>query len=188
MTYSNRIVEAFASAYRAHGGQSRKGSGTPYIAHVLAVAAIVAEHGADEDVFIAALLHDAAEDAGGEETLTALRRQFGDRVADLVAACSDTFETPKPAWRPRKERFIDVIRDASPDVKLIVAADKLHNVSATVIDFARLGPAVWDRFNGGRDGTVWYYTAVAQALAHQWDHPILDHLTAAVEDLHKAVT
>ncbi|HRI86703.1 MAG TPA: HD domain-containing protein [Candidatus Hydrogenedentes bacterium] len=185
--YSTRIVNAFALAHRVHADQVRRGSGVPYITHVMAVAGIVGEHGADEDTFIAALLHDAAEDGGGHETLAEIRAEFGDRVADFVAACSDTCETPKPAWRERKERYIASLRNAPDEVRLIVAADKLHNICATTNDFYAHGEAVWERFNGGRDGTLWYYIAITDALAQGWNHELIEDLTAAVEDLVESV-
>lgn len=185
-SYSSRVVDAFAFAHEIHATHTRKGSGVPYITHVMAVAAIVGEHGGDEDMFIAALLHDAAEDGDGYATLDKVRARFDARVAEMVAACSDAFEKPKPKWRARKERFVESMRGAAPDVKLIVAADKLHNLCATIGDYELLGDAVWDRFTGSRDGTIWYYTAIAQALAEGWEHPLVEDLAATVERLHAA--
>ena len=157
----------------------------PYITHVMAVAAIVGEHGGDEDTFIAALLHDAVEDGDGYATLERIRSQFGTRVAELVEACTDAFVKPKPEWRERKERFIATMRKADPEVKLIVAADKLHNICATIGDCTLLGDEVWMRFTGRRDGTLWYYAAIAQALAENWEHSLIDDLASAVEELHR---
>lgn len=185
MAYTSRIVEAFAFAHEIHAEHVRKGPGVPYITHVMAVAAIVGEHGGDEDTFIAALLHDAVEDGDGYATLEKIRARFGARVADMVAACSDAFEKPKPKWRERKERFIETMRNAPPDVRLIVAADKLHNVCATIGDYNALGDEVWTRFTGRRDGTLWYYAAVAHALTDGWEHPLIDDLAGAVEELHR---
>lgn len=185
MSYSTRIVDAFAFAHEIHAEHTRKGSGVPYITHVMAVAAIVGEHGGDEDTFIAALLHDAVEDGDGYATLDRIREQFGARVADLVEACSDAFVKPKPEWRERKERFIAAIRNTNPDVKLIVAADKLHNVCATIGDCTLLGEEVWMRFTGRREGTLWYYAEISQALAQNWEHSLIDDLASAVEELHR---
>ncbi|MCC6155997.1 MAG: bifunctional (p)ppGpp synthetase/guanosine-3',5'-bis(diphosphate) 3'-pyrophosphohydrolase [Candidatus Hydrogenedentes bacterium] len=184
MKYTRRISDAFAFAHEIHAEHTRKGSGVPYITHVMAVAAIVGEHGGDEDTFIAALLHDAVEDGDGYATLDSIRGQFGTRVADLVEACSDAFVKPKPEWRERKEKFVATMRNADPEVKLIVAADKLHNICATIGDYERIGEELWARFNGGREGTLWYYVAIAEALADGWDHPLADDLTTAVETLH----
>ncbi len=188
MSYSSRIVDAFAFAHEVHAAHTRKGSGVPYITHVMAVAAIVGEHGGGEDTFIAALLHDAVEDGDGYATLERVRSQFGVRVAEMVEACSDAFVTPKPDWRERKEKFIESMRGASPEVRLIVAADKLHNVCATIGDYNALGEDVWMRFTGGRDGTLWYYAAIAQALAEGWEHPLVDDLAGAVEELHRVAS
>ena len=185
MTYTSRIVDAFAFAHEIHATHTRKGLGAPYITHLMAVAAIVGEHGGDEDTFIAALLHDTVEDGDGYATLDRVRAQFGARVADMVAACSDAFENPKPKWRERKERFIETMRSAPHDVRLIVAADKLHNICATIGDYEALGDEVWMRFTGRRDGTLWYYTAIAHALAEGWEHALIDDLASAVEELHR---
>ena len=185
MNYSSRIVDAFAFAHEIHAEHTRKGSGVPYITHVMAVAAIVGEHGGDEDMFIAALLHDAVEDGDGYKTLAEVHNRFGKRASDMVEACSDAFEKPKPKWRVRKEKFIESIRTASPEVRLIVAADKLHNICATIGDYSVLGESVWERFTGRRDGTLWYYAAISEALAEGWEHPLVDDLIATVEELHR---
>ena len=185
MNYSSLIVDAVAFAHEIHADQSRKGSGVPYITHVMAVAAIVGEHGGDEDTFIAALLHDTVEDGDGYATLGRVRERFGQRVAGIVEACTDAYEKPKPKWRERKEKFIASMHGAPPEVKLVVAADKLHNICATIGDYNALGDEVWLRFTGRRDGTLWYYAAVAHALATGWDHPLANDLTSAVEELHR---
>jgi len=103
MIDSPRFEAALLYATHVHAGQVRKATRIPYITHLLAVAASVAEHGGDEDRVIAALLHDAPEDQGGEGRLEDIRVRFGEAVARIVKACSDTFEDPKPPWRPRKE-------------------------------------------------------------------------------------
>ena len=185
MKYTRRIIDAFSFAHEIHAEHTRKGSGVPYITHVMSVAAIVGEHGGDEDTFIAALLHDAVEDGDGYATLDRIRSQFGSRVAELVEACTDAFVKPKPEWRERKERFIAAMRNANSDVKLIVSADKLHNVCATIGDCALLGEEVWMRFTGRREGTLWYYAAIAQAIAENWEHSLIDDLATAVEELHR---
>jgi (p)ppGpp synthase/HD superfamily hydrolase len=123
-----RFDEALAYAADAHAGQVRKGTSIPFVAHLLAVTALVLEDDGDEDHAIAALLHDAPEDAGGRDRLDDIRRRFGDRVADIVEACSDTFEVPKPAWRPRKERYLTHLETAPDDVLRVSLADKVHNL------------------------------------------------------------
>src|SRR3954449_6057545 len=103
---TRRFQDAFELAFRLHRDQVRKGSGTPYVAHLNGVASIALEHGADEDQAIAALLHDAIEDQGGAATREEIRRLFGDRVTSIVDACTDSEVEPKPPWRPRKEAYI----------------------------------------------------------------------------------
>lgn len=153
----SRFQAAFLMADRLHDGQFRKGTEVRYISHLLAVAGIVMEAGGDEDETIAALLHDSAEDQGGEATLAEIRRCFGDRVADIVAECSDTFEEPKPPWKERKVTYIAHLSEASSSTILVSCADKLHNARAILADYRVHGEALWDRFKVGRDGTLWYY-------------------------------
>lgn len=172
----DRIADAIAMCVRVHAGQTRKGSRAPYVFHPLAVAGLVADAGGDEDQIVAAILHDAVEDGGGEPMRAEIEERFGPEVAAIVTAASDTDQTPKPPWRPRKEAFVARIRGESPRVKLVVAADKVHNVQALERDLETVGPDVWTRFNGGRDGTIWYYRAVAEAIAEGWDHALAREL------------
>ena len=140
-------------------------SGEPYLAHLLAVAAIVMEHGGNEDEAIAALLHDAVEDQGGLPTLEEIRRRFGPAVAEIVEGCSDAVVTPKPPWRQRKEAYIARLRNASASVRLVSAADKLHNArSHPRASIVASGESLWANFRGGRDGTLWYYRTVVETL------------------------
>ncbi len=156
--------EALAYASELHAAQVRKGSGIPYVAHLLAVASIVLEAGGTQDEATAAVLHDAAEDQGGEATLAEIGRRFGDNVRTIVAACSDTFETVKPEWRERKERYLAHLREADTSTLLVSAADKLHNATATLRDLTSGDPnEVWSRFKGGREGTLWYYRELVRA-------------------------
>ena len=181
MEYTSRIVDAFAFTHELHKGQVRKHSHVPYITHLMATAATVGGHGGDEDQFIAALLHDAVEDQGGDETLNLIRERFGDGVADNVAGCSDPYGDPRPPWQERKDRFLEGIADADPKWKLVAAADKLHNVRSIVSDLHERGNEVWGMFSGGRDGTLWYYGDVVRALAKDWTHPVLRELSDAVD-------
>jgi len=176
VAYSKRARDAMALAFDLHAGQTRKGSDVPYITHPLAVAAIVGECGGDEDQFIAALLHDAVEDQGGGPVLDQIRGQFGARVADFVSACSDTDVSPKPPWKERKTAHIAHVAAADPAVKLILAADKYHNLLTIIGGLRTHGDALWDRFKGGRDGTLWYYDEMMRALSQNWDHPLLREL------------
>src|SRR5436309_13050206 len=143
-----RFADALAYAADVHRDQVRKSTAIPYVAHLLAVAARVLEDGGREGEAIAALLHDAPEDQGGEARLADIRDRFGDRVADIVEACSDTFESPKPPWRGRKEAYLAHLRDPATaiDVLRVSAADKLNNATAILRDLRQLGPRVWERF------------------------------------------
>jgi (p)ppGpp synthase/HD superfamily hydrolase len=187
MSLSPRFAAALAYVAALHAEQRRKVSGEPYLAHLLAVAAIVLEHGGNEDEAIAALLHDAVEDQGGVATLDEIRRRFGPTVAEIVDGCTDARVTPKPPWRQRKEAHIAHVRAASPSVRLVVAADKLHNAGALVREYRRRGAALWPCFHGGRDGTLWYYRAMTDALKQAAPTPIVAELERVVEDLQSIV-
>ncbi|MEP6767668.1 MAG: HD domain-containing protein [Acidobacteriota bacterium] len=185
---SHRFSEAVAWASDLHGSQRRKGSDTPYVAHLLSVCALVLENGGDEDEAIAAFLHDAVEDCGGRPTADEIRRRFGVRVADIVDGCTDSDETPKPAWRPRKERFIERLRHASDSVRLVSAADKLHNARSVLADFRREGERVWDRFAAPRHETLWYYRAVTSRLQENGPQPLVEELDRVVTELERAAS
>ena len=186
LTTTARFASALAYAHDVHQGQRRKGTGIPYIAHVLGVAAIAMEYGADEDEAIAALLHDAAEDGGGEATLAEIRARFGDAVGDIVLGCSDSLvEDPedKLPWRDRKENYLAHLENASQSVCLVSAADKLHNVRAISRDYHEHGDDIWLRFQGRREGTLWYYETVAHTLARRYHAPLTRDLQLAVDEL-----
>src|SRR5205085_9487458 len=134
MALTARFEEALIFSTQLHASQSRKGSATPYIAHLLAVTALVLENGGNEDEAIAALLHDAIEDQGGVATREEIRRRFGDRVVEIVNGCTDAEVVPKPPWRPRKDAFIARLYEAPASVRLVVAADKLHNARSVLAD------------------------------------------------------
>jgi (p)ppGpp synthase/HD superfamily hydrolase len=164
MPYGEKFESAFIYAFKLHRDQYRKGTRVPYITHLLAVAAIVGENGGTENEVVAALLHDAPEDQGGEATLEDIRARFGDEVAEIVAGCTDTYADPKPPWRERKENYVAHLTGASDSVRLVSAADKLHNARTVLADYRALGENLWDRFNGGREGTLWYYRAIVDSF------------------------
>jgi (p)ppGpp synthase/HD superfamily hydrolase len=184
---SRRFDAALVFANHLHATQVRKGGRIPYVAHLLAVASLALEHGADEDVAIAALLHDAVEDQGGRPTLARIRRRFGARVAAIVEGCSDSDTIPKPAWRSRKECYLRRLATAPPDVRLVSACDKLHNARAILADYRVHGEALWKRFRGGRDGTLWYYRALVQAFRRHGVTPLVAELTRVVAELDELV-
>lgn len=183
MAYGERFDLALDVAHRLHREQVRKGTPVPYITHLLAVAALVGEHGGTEDEVIAALLHDAIEDQGGAATREMLRERFGNEVVAIIDGCTDAEVIPKPPWRARKEAYIRHLADAAPSVRLVSAADKLHNARATLADLRAHGNALWDRFNGGRDGTLWYYRALAEAFRGTGPAAIANELDRVVREL-----
>jgi GTP pyrophosphokinase len=185
MPLSARFEDALVFAARLHAMQVRKGTAVPYVAHLLAVAGLVLEHGGDEDTAIAALLHDAVEDQGGAATREAIRARFGDRVAGIVDGCTDTDVTPKPPWRARKEAYLDHLPTTSDEVRLVSAADKLHNARTILADYRLRGEPVWQRFNGGRAGTLWYYRALVTAFRAVENTPLVEELDRTVTELER---
>jgi (p)ppGpp synthase/HD superfamily hydrolase len=186
-----RFVDAVAMAVRLHAHQARKGSRTPYVSHLLGVAGLVLENGGDEDQAIAALLHDGPEDQGGAETLAEIRARFGGRVGAIVAACSDTFETPKPSWRARKEEYIAHLTGLTPaegaDVWPVSLADKVHNARTIVADLRTDGARTLDRFTGGCDGTVWYYCTLSERFCELVPGALAEELARLVGEMRALV-
>jgi (p)ppGpp synthase/HD superfamily hydrolase len=183
MPYGEKFDRALLYASRLHRDQVRKGTSTPYITHLLAVASIVGENGGTEGEVVAALLHDAPEDQGGEATLEDIRARFGDEVAKIVDGCTDTYENPKPPWRERKERYLAHLAGAPAPVRLVSSADKLHNARTILSDYRLIGEDLWSRFNGKKEGTLWYYRAIVDAL--RGNGPIVEELDRVVADLER---
>ncbi len=189
---SPRFALALQFANQIHATQARKGAGAPYISHLMAVSALVLEYGGDEDQAIAALLHDAAEDCGGRPMLETVRVMFGEEVASIVECCTDTFESPKPAWRPRKEAYIARMRTEPPRARLVATADKLHNLSNTLRDIRTQGPAAWcsamaSSANSSAEKQIWYYRGCAEALGDGWSSPLLEEFKRSVQELGQLV-
>jgi len=187
VTLGPRFEKALLFAKRKHDGQTRKSTTVPYIAHLLGVASLVLEAGGDEDLTIAALLHDVVEDCGGAPMLKEVRRRFGKRVAHVVDGCTDTDVNPKPPWRQRKEDYLKQLRAADADVRLVSAADKLHNARSILADYRDTGEAVWERFQGKRDGTLWYYGALLDEFRRGETNPLIKRLERVINEL-EAVT
>ena len=178
-----RFEDALSFATQLHAQQTRKGKQTPYIAHLLSVAALVLEAGADEDVAIAALLHDAVEDQGGLETLAEIRRRYGERVANIVDSCSDAYTIPKPPWRERKEAYLQHLSEATPAARLVSLADKLHNSRSILRDLYQDGEQVWNKFKGGKQGTLWYYRSLADIFEQRDDGFMVAELRRVVNQI-----
>jgi (p)ppGpp synthase/HD superfamily hydrolase len=186
---TGQFSKALVYAEAKHHAQTRKGGANiPYIGHLLSVAALVLEAGGTETQAIAALLHDAAEDAGGVATLEEIRVNFGDDVANIVAECSDTYETPKPAWRPRKENYIAHLREASDATILVSLADKLDNARSTLRDLRIEGPALWQRFSTHDPlDHIWYYESLLEVYRQRTDSWMLGELQRVIDDLKRLV-
>ena len=177
------FLRAFQFAAEKHAGQARKASTIPYIAHLMGVASLVLEAGGDEDLAIAALLHDVVEDCGGAPMLKEIRRRFGKRVAHVVEGCTDSDTDPKPPWRERKEKYLRHLKRADAGTRLVSASDKLNNIRSILTDYREIGESVWARFNGGREGTLWYYRALRDEFQRGKGNRIVREYELAVSEL-----
>jgi (p)ppGpp synthase/HD superfamily hydrolase len=183
---TERFLAAVALACEAHGDQRRIGTEIPYVAHLLVVTGLVIEDGGDETEAIAAMLHDAVEDGGGRPMLERIRREFGDRVADIVEACSDNLdgETAQP-WLARKRRYLAHLCAVHDEAVLRVAlADKVHNARSIVRDYRAEGHLLWERFDPRTpEGQLWYYTRLLDFFEQRADGPLVEDLRRAVDEL-----
>lgn len=177
---TRRYDDALQFAHALHRAQTRKGTSIPYISHLIAVSALVIENGGSEDQAIAALLHDAAEDQGGAETLDAIQQRFGAVVAEIVTDCTDALIEPKPAWRQRKEAYLAKLPEKPTSSLLVSLADKVHNAEAILADYRELGDDLWPRFTGGAVGTRWYYRALSEIFAAKMQGRLSIRLANAV--------
>jgi (p)ppGpp synthase/HD superfamily hydrolase len=175
MPLSKLYDQALVYASEPHRDQVRKGSGIPYIAHLLSVSSRVLSAGGTEVQAIAGLLHDAAEDQGGQATHDKIKTIFGVEVAQIVSDCTDSWVEPKPAWWPRKEAYLATLPKKAPTSLFVSLADKVDNAEAILNDYRNIGEGLWERFTGGREGTIWFYRELSTifnqafpgALAHQ---------------------
>jgi (p)ppGpp synthase/HD superfamily hydrolase len=183
-----RLQQAFRYAAEQHDGQTRKQTAVPYLSHLMGVASLVLEAGGDEDLAIAALLHDVAEDCGGIPRLREIRKLFGPPVANIVAQLSDSFGEPKPDWIKRKRSYLRGLKRHNAETRLVSAADKLHNVRTILADYRQQGESIWARFSGGKDGTLWYYRALCDEYQRHRPNHITRELELAVAELERAVS
>ena len=181
------LQRAFRYAAEKHTGQTRKQTAVPYLSHLMAVSSLVLEAGGDEDMAIAALLHDVVEDCGGMPRLREVRKQFGTRVAKIVEGCTDSFGDPKPEWMERKKGYLREVKDADAETRLVSAADKLHNVRTILADYRQDGESIWKRFSGKKEGTLWYYRALSDEYQRRNPNRITRELEIAVGELERAV-
>ena len=186
---SPKFEEAFRLAFDLHqtqGKQGRKGKDTPYVSHLMAVAALVLEYGGSEEEAIAALLHDAVEDQGGPKILSLIEQRFGPKVAKIVNDCSDCEGEPKPPWLDRKSRYIAHIPHVAPSSRIVSLADKIHNAGTILRDVREHGIKTFERFNGKRDGTLWYYDSLARIFLDQGPDEMAKELNRIVDELYAA--
>ncbi len=180
---TTRFEDALVFATRLHAKQVRKGSKVPYVAHLLGVTALVLEAGGDEDQAIAALLHDAVEDQGGRPTLEAIRSRYGERVAALVDGCTDAYQIPKPPWKKRKLEYLEHLQHVGVEIRLVSLADKVHNGRAILADLRRYGSKAWDKFNGGKEGSLWYYRSLLEVFRGTGQDVLTDDLQRIVNEM-----
>ncbi len=180
-----RLQRAFRYAANKHAGQTRKQTAVPYLSHLMAVTSLVLEAGGDEDVAIAALLHDVVEDCGGIPRLREVRKMFGPRVAKIVEGCTDSFSDPKLPWIVRKKEYLKRLKHEDAETRLVSASDKLHNVRTVITDYRQDGESIWKRFSGGREGTLWYYRALSNEFQRRKANRITRELALAIGALEK---
>ncbi|HEY1481923.1 MAG TPA: HD domain-containing protein [Candidatus Acidoferrum sp.] len=185
---SRLFEKALLYAARIHAKQVRKRTNRPYIGHLLSVASIVIEFDGDEDMAIAALLHDAVEDQGGLSRLKDIRRRFGKRVAHIVDGCTDSHTAPKLPWIDRKRAYLERIPKEVADVRLVSAADKLSNARETLQDVRAHGVEVFESFAGKKDGTLWYYQALVEKFREVESSALVEELAQVVARLKRLST
>ena|SRR4028119_1418167 len=182
-----RFEAALVYVHQLHRHQIRKASGTPYIAHLLSVAALVLEDGGNEDEAIAALLHDAVEDQGGQATREEIKQRFGETVVAIVDGCTESDTIPKPPWRDRKQRYLEQLRQGSPSVRRVALADKLHNARTILLDYRQQGDNLWSAFTSGKDGLMWFYHSLLELHSPTDPSPMVGELRRVVEELAQLV-
>lgn len=182
---TNRFDDAFRYAHEVHAAQTRNGTDSPYIGHLMGVASIVLDDGGSEDEAIGGLLHDAAEDHGGRERLADIRGRFGEAVARIVEDCTDSWETPKRPWLERKQQYIQHARTLPAPSLRVSAADKVHNAYAILRDLRNAGEAVWSRFNARADDVVAYYDSLVRAYREAGGGRLVDELDRIVRGIHR---
>ena len=184
-TLTSRFDDAFRYAHEVHGTQTRKGTTAPYVGHLMGVSSIVLDDGGTEDEAIAALLHDAAEDHGGRQTLDVIRARFGDAVAAIVEDCTDSWETPKKPWLERKQAYIEHSRRLAPSSLRVSAADKVHNAYAILRDLRNDGEKVWERFNAKPDDIIAYYHSLVRSYREAGGGRLVEELDRIVRGIER---
>jgi (p)ppGpp synthase/HD superfamily hydrolase len=182
---SDRFLEAVRYAAEVHKGQTRKGTAIPYLSHLMGVASIVLGDGGNEDEAIAGLLHDAAEDQGGRERLDDIRTRFGDTVARIVEACTDSWATPKEPWIDRKKKYVEHAKHLDAASLRVSAADKVHNAYAILRDLRAQGERVWERFSARPDDIIWYYKSLVHSFRESGGGSLVEELDRIVRGIER---
>lgn len=176
------LERAVRLAVRAHSGQMRKESDTPYITHLIGVALILAKHGFSDTIIAAGLAHDTVEDTS--VTPEELREALGEEVAGIVASATNDDSL---AWEEKKKKYIESIRDASEGAKAVATADKIHNAESLLVAYAEQGTELWKFFNAGRDKKLWFENAMLAMLQENWKHPLVDEYAQLVKKMNALV-
>ena len=187
---SDRMYSALNLAFELHGGDSRKSSNVPMIAHMFSVCALVLQDGGEEDEGIAALLHDALEDKPEKINRKDIENRFGKKVLEIVEVSTDTPKDykggPKPPWRIRKEAYLEHIRQTDPGLLRVTVADKIDNARAILADYYQMGSKVWEKFNAPQEDQIWYYNAAVEAYQSVgFSGFLMDELCALVEQMNR---
>lgn len=188
MRLTNQFSQALQLAHRLHQDQNRKSGDVPYLSHLMGVSALVLRYGGTEEEAIAALLHDAVEDQGGQKTLKIIEKQFGNIVAHIVDGCSDSDIIPKPPWKERKLNYINHLRTTDEGTMIVAASDKLYNAEDCIRTYAIIGEGLWDLFNPPREETKWYYQSLAEVFSSRKEEfprlaPLFDETIRIINQL-----
>lgn len=184
---TDKFESALIYATRLHAHQTRKISGVPYIAHLLSVAALVLEAGGTEEEAIASLLHDAIEDQGGKSIREEIRQIFGEAVIAIVDGCTESDTYPKPPWKERKQRYLQNLRYASPAVRLVSLADKLHNARSLLADYRQYGSSIWTQFKAGQEGTLWFYRELQKTYSETGSDSLTAEFSRVIQELNQVI-
>lgn len=174
-----RLVEkALAIAIEAHKEQRRKGDGSPYIGHPVAVAIKLASTGFPEQVIAAGLAHDVLEDTDYPEEQ--LVKELGPEVVEIVRAVTKD-DNKALSWEDAKLKYIETVRRGLEEAKAVCVADKIHNLESLLDAYEKQGDAIWVKFNRGKETKLWFEKKVLTMLKETWKHPLVDEYQKLLE-------
>ena len=182
------LDRAIVFAVKAHHNTERRGKGFPYIVHPLEAVEIVATITPDQELLAAAALHDTIEDT--DVTVEDIRREFGDRIAELVHAESDQFTegvSEEDSWHDRKQAAIDRLATAPYDAKIVALGDKLSNMRAIARDYAIQGDELWKIFHAkDKADHEWHYRGLADSLKELSDTFAYKEFVALIDQVFRS--